>query len=127
MTGETADPVDGRIERDADGTPSGTLHEGAMELVAQFLPDDTPDEMAEALRIGQRYLHALGITAWQDAIIRPQPEEAAYVALASRDELTARVIGAMWWSARGAPSRSTSSSSDGERRRWIATRRRASS
>ena len=98
-----------------------------MELVAQFLPDDTPDEMAEALRIGQRYLHALGITAWQDAIIRPQPEEAAYVALASRDELTARVIGAMWWSARGAPSRSTSSSSDGERRRWIATRRRASS
>jgi predicted amidohydrolase YtcJ len=103
VTGETADPVDGRIERDADGTPSGTLHEGAMELVAQFLPDDTPDEMADALRIGQRYLHALGITAWQDAIIRPQPEEAAYVALASRDELTARVIGAMWWErARGA-------------------------
>ncbi len=26
----TPDPPDGRIERDADGRPSGTLHEGAM-------------------------------------------------------------------------------------------------
>ena len=29
----TPDPADGRIERDADGNPSGTLHEGAMSLV----------------------------------------------------------------------------------------------
>ena len=97
VTATTADPADGRIERDPDGSPNGTLHEGAMDLVAQFLPDDTPDEMAEALRLGQRYLHSLGITAWQDAIVQPQPEEAAYVALASRGELTGRVIGAMWW------------------------------
>jgi predicted amidohydrolase YtcJ len=97
VTATTADPADGRIERDPDGSPNGTLHEGAMDLVAQFLPDDTPDEMAEALRLGQRYLHSLGITAWQDAIVHPQPEEAAYVALASRGELTGRVIGAMWW------------------------------
>ena len=97
VTATTTDPADGRIERDPDGSPNGTLHEGAMDLVAQFLPDDTPDEMAEALRLGQRYLHSLGITAWQDAIVQPQPEEAAYVALASRGELTGRVIGAMWW------------------------------
>jgi predicted amidohydrolase YtcJ len=97
VTAATADPADGRIERDADGSPTGTLHEGAMDLVDQYLPDDTPADMEEALRIGQRYLHSLGITAWQDAIVRPQPEEAAYVALASRGELTARVIGALWW------------------------------
>ena len=97
VTAASADPADGRIERDADGSPTGTLHEGAMDLVEQFLPDDTPADMEEALRIGQRYLHSLGITAWQDAIVRPQPEEAAYVALASRGELTGRVIGAMWW------------------------------
>lgn len=97
VTAQTADPADGRIERDADGSPTGTLHEGAMDLVAQFLPDDTPADMEEALRIGQRYLHSLGITAWQDAIVRPQPEEAAYVALASRGELTGRVVGALWW------------------------------
>jgi predicted amidohydrolase YtcJ len=97
VTAATADPSDGRIERDPDGAPNGTLHEGAMDLVAQFLPDDTPDEMAEALRLGQRFLHSLGITAWQDAIVEAQPEETAYVALASRGELTGRVIGAMWW------------------------------
>ena len=32
-TRDTPDPADGRIERDADGHPSGTLHEGAMSLV----------------------------------------------------------------------------------------------
>ena len=33
LTKDSPDPVDGRIERDADGVPSGTLHEGAMSLV----------------------------------------------------------------------------------------------
>ena len=31
---DTPDPPDGRIERDADGHPSGTLHEGATALVS---------------------------------------------------------------------------------------------
>jgi predicted amidohydrolase YtcJ len=97
VTAETSDPPDGRIERDADGSPSGTLHEGAMDLVERLVPDDTPAEVEEALRLGQAYLHSLGVTAWQDAIVRPVPEEVAYVALASRGELTGRVVGAMWW------------------------------
>ncbi|MET1016429.1 MAG: amidohydrolase family protein, partial [Leifsonia flava] len=33
VTAETPDPSDGRIERDAGGAPSGTLHEGAVALV----------------------------------------------------------------------------------------------
>ena len=97
ITADTADPVDGRIERDADGSPSGTLHEGAMDLVEQFVPDDTPADLEAALRLGQAHLHRLGITAWQDAIVRPDVEEQAYVALASRGELTGRVVGALWW------------------------------
>jgi predicted amidohydrolase YtcJ len=97
ITAATLDPSDGRIERDADGSPTGTLHEGAMELVGRLLPDDTPADLEEALRLGQRHLHAFGITAWQDAIIEPHAEERAYVALASRGELTARVVGALWW------------------------------
>jgi predicted amidohydrolase YtcJ len=94
---DTPDPADGRIERDPDGTPTGTLHEGAADLVEQFMPDDTPADLEAALRIGQAYLHSLGITAWQDAIVRAESEERAYVALAGRGELTARVVGAMWW------------------------------
>jgi predicted amidohydrolase YtcJ len=97
VTADTTDPADGRIERDADGTPTGTLHEGAMDFVERQLPDDRPADLEEALRLGQAYLHSLGITAWQDAIVTPQTEERAYVALASRGELTARVVGAMWW------------------------------
>ena len=97
VTAATADPTDGRIERGADGSPSGTLQEGAMDLVDRHLPDDTPADLEEALRLGQAYLHSLGITAWQDAIIRPESEERPYVALASRGELTGRVVGAMWW------------------------------
>jgi predicted amidohydrolase YtcJ len=97
VTADTPDPADGRIERDPDGSPSGTLHEGAMDLVARFLPDDTPADLEEALRLGQRHLHEFGITAWQDAIIEPHVEERAYVALAGRGELTGRVVGALWW------------------------------
>jgi predicted amidohydrolase YtcJ len=97
ITAGTSDPDDGRIERDPDGSPSGTLHEGAMDLVTRFMPDDTPAELEEALRLGQRHLHGFGITAWQDAIVEPHSEERAYVALASSGDLTARVVGAMWW------------------------------
>ena len=97
VTSETPDPPDGRIERDPDGSPTGTLHEGAADLVGRLEPDDTPGDLEAALRVGQAYLHSLGITAWQDAIVRPETEERAYVVLASRGELTARVVGALWW------------------------------
>ena len=97
ITVATADPPDGRIERDEDGTPTGTLQEGAADLIERLVPKDTPEELAAALRLGQQHLHRLGITAWQDAIIEPDAEELAYVALASRGELTGRVVGALWW------------------------------
>jgi predicted amidohydrolase YtcJ len=97
VTAATPDPDDGRIERDPDGTPTGTLHEGAMDLVGEFVPADTPAELEAGLITGQRHLHSLGITAWQDAIVEPAAEERAYVSLASRGELTGRVVGALWW------------------------------
>jgi predicted amidohydrolase YtcJ len=98
VTAETPDPSDGRIERDADGEPSGTLHEGAMELVDRLIPPTSPERWIEGLRIAQAYLHSLGITAWQDAIVGgPYDTLGAYLTLAERGELTARVVGALWW------------------------------
>jgi hypothetical protein len=47
-------------------------------------------------REGQRHLHSLGITGWQDAIIQDENLD-AYLALTGRGELTARVVGALWW------------------------------
>ncbi|WP_404431080.1 amidohydrolase family protein [Microbacterium lacus] len=97
----TPDPADGRIERDADGNPSGTLHEGAMGLVNRHLPEEPLERLTEALLVGQKYLHSFGITAWQDAIVGsygdagdPAP---AYLRAAAEGTLTARVVGAIWW------------------------------
>jgi predicted amidohydrolase YtcJ len=97
----TPDPSDGRIEREPDGSPAGTLHEGAMNLVRRLVPRATLDEQIEGLLIGQRYLHSLGVTAWQDAIVGDystlQDAFYAYVTAAGRGRLTARVRGALWF------------------------------
>src|SRR5206468_5611016 len=93
---DTPDPADGRIERDPDGTPTGTLHEGAARVVEALMPVLTAETMAEGLRLAQAYLHSLGITAWQDAIVRPE-DQAVYRAAAEAGWLTARVEAAMWW------------------------------
>jgi predicted amidohydrolase YtcJ len=100
VTRDTPDPADGRIERDADGEPSGTLHEGAADLVSGLVPEPTPDDLYRGLLEGQRYLHSLGITAWQDAIVGTGEwgdNETAYRHAAERGDLTGRVIGALWW------------------------------
>ena len=65
----TADPADGRIERDADGEPNGALQEGAADLVSRLLPDTSDADWDAALATAQDYLLSLGITGWQDAII----------------------------------------------------------
>ncbi len=93
---DTPDPADGRIERTADGEPQGTLHEGAMTLVQRLAPDTDPEELERGLAKGQAYLHSLGITAWQDAWVTEEDDD-AYAALAGRGELTARVAASYWW------------------------------
>jgi predicted amidohydrolase YtcJ len=98
---DTPDPPDGRIERDAEGHPSGTLHEGAMGLVNRHLPPESLDRLTEALLIGQQYLHSFGVTGWQDAIVGSYGDAGdpgpAYLQAAARGALTGRVVGAIWW------------------------------
>ncbi|MGH2573494.1 MAG: amidohydrolase [Actinomycetota bacterium] len=96
ITPQTPDPSDGRIERDVDGTPSGTLHEGAMGLVAQLVPAPTRAELERALLLAQAYLHSLGVTGWQDAHVTAETLS-AYRSLAERGDLTARVVASLWW------------------------------
>ncbi|WP_349884785.1 amidohydrolase [Microbacterium sp. WHRI 7836] len=102
ITRATADPEDGRIERDATGAPSGTLHEGAMGLVNRLLPTEVPERLVEALLQGQRHLHSYGVTAWQDAIVGTEYGDAgdplpAYLTAAASGALTGRVVGSLWW------------------------------
>jgi predicted amidohydrolase YtcJ len=104
----TPDPPDGRIERTAAGEPQGTLHEGAMNLVQRLVP--APDLAAQVAGIleGQRYLHSLGITAWQEAIVGDYAVVPdcfdAYREADGRGLLTARVTGALWWRRATGPS-----------------------
>jgi predicted amidohydrolase YtcJ len=97
----TSDPVDGRIERDSDGTPVGMLQEGATTLVGRLLPTLTPDDWYAALLTAQRHLLALGITGWQDAIVGDYLDGAdplpAYLRAAENGSLVVSVVGALWW------------------------------
>jgi predicted amidohydrolase YtcJ len=92
----TPDPADGRIERDPDGAPTGTLHEGAMDLVERLVPEPGAESWELAILEAQRYLHSVGITAWQDATVEP-PTLKAYRDLDDRGLLTARVVAALLW------------------------------
>ncbi len=96
ITAATPDPVDGRIERRPDGTPSGALHEGAMTLVESKIAAPSAAELRNGLLVGQAYLQSLGITAWQDAWVTAR-EYATYLDLVSTGDLTARVVGCQWW------------------------------
>ncbi|MHA6803391.1 amidohydrolase [Salinifilum ghardaiensis] len=97
----TPDPPDGRVERDEQGRPSGTLHEGATRLVARALPTTSTEEYLAALVEGQRYLQARGVVGWHDAIVGAYlgygDTLETYLSADRRGLLTAKVRGALWW------------------------------
>jgi hypothetical protein len=62
ITADTPDPEGGIIERDAEGKPSGTLRESAMELIADVIPAYTTEQLIEGLTYFQDFAHSLGLT-----------------------------------------------------------------
>lgn len=101
ITDRTPDPVDGRIERDAAGVASGTLHEGAVGLLAHVKPAIDDHLAYRGLLRAQDELLALGITSWQDAMVgtglgMPDAFD-VYLRAIAEGTLRARVVGALWW------------------------------
>lgn len=99
LTAATPDPPDGRIEREADGTPSGFLAEGAVNLLAAVLPETNSDELAAAIIRASAGLHSVGVTGWQEAALGafagfPDFTESYRRALAGG--LRGRPTGAIW-------------------------------
>jgi predicted amidohydrolase YtcJ len=100
---DTPDPSDGRIERYPDGSPTGTLHDGAMRLVSQYVPVATRQELSDGLRAALRYLHSVGIASYQDACVGLAGELGiadtyqTYLDASKDGTLTATVRGALWW------------------------------
>jgi predicted amidohydrolase YtcJ len=97
VTAATPDPWDGYFVRDPDGMPTGCLQEGtAYTFWAEHVPADSIEDWTASIRVAQGYLHALGITGWQDAWVEPTLLR-AYRSLADAGELTARVVASLWW------------------------------
>ena len=97
ITRDTPDPWDGRIERDpATGSPRAPCTRAPRTRSRTPISRPSARGMERAILLAQEHLHALGITGWQDAWVTPATED-AYRSLAERGELTARVVGALWW------------------------------
>lgn len=102
----TADPADGRIEREADGYPAGTFHEGAGDLFDSVRPATDEDLAYRGLLRAQEELIALGITGWQDAMVGQGTAGIAdplpvYERALADGSLRVHVTGAQWWTRSG--------------------------
>ncbi len=93
ITKESKDPEGGRIERDADGEPTGTLRESAAELVGNIAPKPTMQKRLDALRRSQKLANSYGITSIQDAHVTEEVL-ATYSQLAKTGELTLKTVAA---------------------------------
>jgi len=91
ITAETVDPPLGVIEREADGSPSGTLRETAQELVRAAMPKPTLESNVEALRAGIAHLNSFGVTSFIDAWVGLEDYQ-SYQAIDRAGDLTARVV-----------------------------------
>ena len=74
------------------------------DAVNDLIPAVTPEFMRRALLEAQRLLHSVGVTGWQDAAVGAEffglkDNFATYVDADEAGELTARVVGALWWEA----------------------------
>jgi predicted amidohydrolase YtcJ len=91
----TSDPRNGKIEKDANGRPSGIVSgAGGVAFVASKVPLPPPAQWLEQARRLVNRLNAMGITAWLDAGGRgmtPKHYE-PYRVLSSRGELNARAF-----------------------------------
>ncbi|MFW0774209.1 amidohydrolase [Paenarthrobacter nitroguajacolicus] len=102
ISAETPDPEGGRLEREEDGTPAGTVHEGAMDLFNAVKPAVPYGLAYQGLLASQKLLLSQGITAWQDAWV-PIPEGGhadhldVYMDAAKAGDLKVRVTACQWW------------------------------
>ncbi len=96
---DTPDPANGVIERDPDSrVPSGTLREGAQQLVRGAITPFTADQYAEGIRSYQREVAGpLGLTTVFDPmLVAGEPGFEAFERLQRDGELTARFRAGFW-------------------------------
>jgi predicted amidohydrolase YtcJ len=91
ITGATADPTAGTIDRDASGNPTGVLkEESAMEPVTRLIPPTTLEQMRQGILYIQKVLHSEGMTAVKEPDIT-QIHWDAYKSLLDQGQLKERI------------------------------------
>jgi predicted amidohydrolase YtcJ len=97
ITGATADPPAGTIDRDPHGNPTGVLKEdSAMGPVTRLIPPTTLEQMRQGILYIQQVLHSEGMTAVKDPLI-DQIHWNAYKSLLDEGQLKERIC--VLWSA----------------------------
>jgi predicted amidohydrolase YtcJ len=86
----TREPSGGRIERDADGRPSGTLRDAATDLAMRAIPAPELGLEARQTRRAFELMRAVGITTVQDAAVDEHLMQ-IYKRLYDTHQLTMRV------------------------------------
>ena len=67
ITGDTPDPVGGKIDKDESGKPNGVLIDKASLLVESIIPKRTREDEKQALKAGLERTAMMGWTQLQDA------------------------------------------------------------
>ncbi|MFZ4875025.1 amidohydrolase [Janthinobacterium sp. Mn2066] len=92
ITRATLDPAGGKIERDADGHPTGVLVDNAVELMDAVLPKPGDADNRAALDGALAQLSQVGLTSVHDAGIG-QLQDRLFRDYADHGKLTLRVYG----------------------------------
>lgn len=90
VTAQTKDPHGGRIERDAQGNPSGVFVDGAEDLVAGKVPAPSPAQQTAALDSALAIMAKVGLTGVGDPGIDADTYR-LYRQYADAHKLTARI------------------------------------
>jgi predicted amidohydrolase YtcJ len=89
ITAQTADPLGGKVGRDAAGNPSGILEDAAQEAVAKQIPTPTPAEDVKAAMAALDAFRKQGVTTFLDAMAQA-PSLEAFATVQREGKLTAR-------------------------------------
>lgn len=100
ITKDTPDPENGRIERNAQGEPTGTLRESAADLIYKITPTTSLEEQVVGLKNALSEMNGFGITSFNDASVSAVGLD-VYREADKRGILTARVVASMYADPKG--------------------------
>jgi predicted amidohydrolase YtcJ len=89
ITKATADPLGGKIWRDADGNPTGLLEDAAFEVFSKLVPQPTREENGAGAKAAQEAMNRQGVTSFLDAAATREAMD-AFSVLKSAGALTVR-------------------------------------